>query len=63
MERYFYKIIDNIDFVWKISLNVFDPYKQGEMDFGHYVNNQRVFNPYLFESLHVLHQRGMDTNG
>jgi hypothetical protein len=62
MERYFYKIIDNIDFVWKISLNVLDPYKQGEMDFGHYVNNQRVFNPYLFESLTDFQQRAFSSD-
>lgn len=51
MEKYFYKIVDNIDFVWKINTHVQDPYKKGEMDFGLYVGNQRVFNPYLFESL------------
>jgi len=51
MEKYFYKLVDNIDFVWKINTHVLDPYKKGEMDFGHYVSNQRVFNPYLFESL------------
>ena len=62
MERYFYKIIDNIDFVWKISLNVLDPYKQGEMDFCHYVNNQRVFNPYLFDSLTDFQQRAFSSD-
>lgn len=51
MEKYFYKLVDNIDFVWKINTHVLDPYKKGEIDFGHYVSNQRVFNPYLFESL------------
>ena len=51
MEKYFFKIVDNIDFVWKINTHVLDPYKQGEIDFGHYVSNQRVFNPYIFETL------------
>jgi hypothetical protein len=51
------KIVDNIDFVWKIKNHELDPYKQGEMDFGHCVNNQRVFNPYIFESLADFQQR------
>ena len=58
MEKYFYKIVDNIDFVWKINIHVQDPYKQGELDFGHYVCNQRVFNPHVFESLADFQQRG-----
>ena len=57
MEKYFYKIVDNIDFVWKINIHVQDPYKQGELDFGHYVCNQRVFNPHVFESLADFQQR------
>lgn len=57
MEKYFYKLVDNIDFVWKIKFHATDPYKQGEIDFGRYVNNQRVFNPYLFESLTDFQQK------
>jgi len=57
MEKYFYKLVDNIDFVWKINIHVLDPYKQGEIDFGHYVSNQRVFNPYIFESLADFEQK------
>jgi len=57
MEKYFFKLVDNIDFVWKIKVHVLDPYKQGEIDFGHYVSNQRVFNPYLFESLTDFQQK------
>jgi hypothetical protein len=59
MEKYFYKLVDNIDFVWKINTHVLDPYKKGEIDFGHYVNNQRVFNPYLFESLRDFQQKAI----
>jgi len=61
MEKYFYKLVDNIDFVWKIKHHVLDPYKQGEIDFGHYVNNQRVFNPYLFESLRDFQQKAFSS--
>ena len=50
MEKYFFKLVDNIDFVWKIKLHVLDPYKEGEIDFGHYVSNLRVFNPNIFEA-------------
>ena len=57
MEKYFYKLVDNIDFVWKIEVNDKDPYRQGEMDYGHYVCNQRVFNPSIFESLTDFEQR------
>jgi hypothetical protein len=57
MEKYFYKLVDNIDFVWKINIHVQDPYKQGEIDFGHYVCNQRVFNPYVFENISDFEQR------
>ena len=57
MEKYFYKLVSNIDFVWKIKIHNQDPYRQGEMDFGHYVCNQRVFNPYIFESLADFEQR------
>jgi hypothetical protein len=61
MEKYFYKLVDNIDFVWKINTHVLDPYKQGEIDFGHYVNNQRVFNPYLFESITDFQQKAFSS--
>jgi hypothetical protein len=57
MEKYFYKLVSNIDFVWKIKVQDQDPYRQGEMDFGHYVCNQRVFNPSIFESLADFEQR------
>lgn len=62
MEKYFFKLVDNIDFVWKIKLHDLDPYKQGEIDFGHYVSNQRVFNPNLFESLTDFQQKAF-SNG
>lgn len=58
MEKYFYKLVHNIDFVWKIKVQVQDPYRQGEMHFGHYVCNQRVFNPDLFENFTDFQQRG-----
>lgn len=51
MEKYFYKIVDNIDFVWKIEPISNDPYKQNEIDFGHYACNKRLFNPNIFESV------------
>jgi hypothetical protein len=57
MEKYFYKLVDNIDFVWKIEVNDQDPYRQGEMDYGHYICNQRVFNPTIFESITDFEQR------
>jgi hypothetical protein len=57
MEKYFYKLTENIDFVWKINIHVHDPYKQDELDFGHYVCNQRVFNPHIFDSLADFQQR------
>lgn len=57
MEKYFYKVVDNIDFVWKINIHGQDPYKQNVLDFGHYVCNQRVFNPYIFENLADFQQR------
>ena len=61
MEKYFFKLIDNIDFVWKINIHDLDPYKQGEIDFGHYVSNQRVFNPNLFESLTDFQQKAFSS--
>lgn len=57
MEKYFYKLVDNIDFVWKIKLHATDPYKQGEFDFGHYYSNQRIFNPTIFENFADFEQR------
>lgn len=57
MEKFFFKLVDNIDFVWKINMHESDTYKKGEIDFGHYVNNQRVFNPYIFESFADFEQR------
>ena len=50
MEKYFYKIVDNIDFVWKIESILNDPYRQNEIDFGHFACNKRLFNPYIFKS-------------
>jgi hypothetical protein len=57
MQKYFYKVAGDIDFIWKIEVHVQDPYRQGELDFGHYMCNQRVFNPYLFESFTDFQQR------
>jgi hypothetical protein len=59
MNRYFYKIVDNIDFVWKIETITSDPYKLNETDFGHFVCNQRQFIPYLFQSVHDIKNRGL----
>jgi hypothetical protein len=61
MEKYFYKIVDNIDFVWKIEAIINDPYKQNEIDFGHYACNKRLFNPYIFESLEDFEKRELLT--
>lgn len=57
MEKYFYKIVDNIDFVWKIEPIINDPYKQNEINFGHYACNKRIFNPHIFESLDDFEKR------
>jgi hypothetical protein len=59
MEKYFFKIVDNIDFVWKVKKITSDPYKLDETDFGHFVCNQRQFVPYLFQSIHDVKNRGL----
>jgi hypothetical protein len=59
MDRYFFKIIDNIDFVWKIERITNDPYKTDETSFGHFVCNQRQFVPFLFQSLQDIKRRGL----
>lgn len=61
MEKYFYKIVDNIDFVWKIETILNDPYRQNELDFGHYACNKRLFNPYIFESFEDFEKRELLT--
>lgn len=62
MDRYFYKIIDNIDFVWKIETILNDPYKQNEIDYGHYVCNKRQFIAYLFESIEDIEKQKLFTD-
>jgi hypothetical protein len=59
MNRYFYKIVDNIDFVWKIEKVTSDPYKLDEIDNGHFVCNQRQFIPYLFQGIPDIKNRGL----
>jgi len=44
MDKYFYKIVDNIDFVWKIEKIIDDPYKLDEIEYGHFVCNQKQYN-------------------
>lgn len=44
MDKYFYKIVDNIDFVWKIEKIIDDPYKLDEIEHGHFVCNQKQYN-------------------
>lgn len=62
MDKYFYKIIDDIDFVWKIETVTVDPYKLNENDFGHFVCNQRQFVPYLFQSIQDIKNRNLLNN-
>ena len=59
MEKYFYKIIDNIDFVWKVETILNDPYKLHKIDYGHYVCNKRQFIPYLFESIGDIEKQNL----
>jgi hypothetical protein len=59
MERYFYKIVDNIDFVWKIEPVLDDPYKLNTTDFGYFVCNQKQFIPYLFQSIQDIKSRNL----
>jgi hypothetical protein len=51
MEKVFYKLVDNTDFVWKVKNVSNDPYNEIAIAFGLYVCNKRVFNPAIFESL------------
>lgn len=51
MEKVFYKLVDNTDFVWKVESSANDPYKKNALAFGQYVCNKRVFNPAIFESI------------
>jgi hypothetical protein len=62
MEKYFFKIIDSIDFVWKIEKITTDPYKLNETNFGHFVCNQRQFVPYLFQSIQDIKNRDLLTD-
>lgn len=62
MDKYFFKIVDDIDFVWKIEKITNDPYKLDETDFGHFVCNQRQFIPYLLQSIHDIKTRGLLTD-
>lgn len=59
MNKYFYKIIDAIDFVWKIEPITNDPYKLNETQFGLFVCNQRQFVPYLFQNIQDIKNRGL----
>jgi hypothetical protein len=51
MEKFFYKLVDNTDFVWKVENVSNDPYKENTLTFRQYVCNKRVFNPVIFESI------------
>ena len=51
MQKVFYKLIDNTDFVWKVANLSNDPYRDGELTFTQFVCNKRVFNPAIFENL------------
>jgi hypothetical protein len=51
MEKVFYKLTDNVDFVWKVENVSNDPYKESAISFGQYVCNKRVFNPAIFETI------------
>lgn len=59
MNTYFYKIVDSIDFVWKIETITSDPYKLNETDFGHFVCNQRQYIPYIFKGIQDIRNRGL----
>lgn len=59
MDRYFFKVIDNIDFVWKIEENTKDPYKGNEIEFTLSVCNERQFVPYLFRTIHDIKNKGL----
>ena len=62
MDKYFYKIINNIDFVWKIEAIVNDPYKLNKIDYRHYVCNKRQFIPYSFESIEDIEKQNLITD-
>jgi len=51
MEKVFYKLVDNTDFVWKVESSANDPYKKDTITFRQYVCNKRMFNPAIFESI------------
>jgi hypothetical protein len=57
MDKYYFKIVDNIDFVWKVEKITSDPYKLNEIDFGHFVCNQRQYVPYLFQDIQDIKNR------
>ena len=59
MDKYFYKIVDSIDFVWKIEKVIDDPYKLDEIDYGHFVCNQKQFSPFLFQSIQDIRDRNL----
>lgn len=59
MDKYFFKIVDNIDFVWKIETVKKDPYKADETDFGLFVCDQRQFVPYLFNNIQDIRNRDL----
>lgn len=59
MDRYFYKVIDNIDFVWKVETITNDPYKLNEVDFGHYICNNRQYIGYIFHSVEDIEKRNL----
>jgi hypothetical protein len=62
MAKYFFKIVDNIDFVWKIETETTDPYKLNETTFRHFVCNERQFVPYLFQTVEDIKNRNLLNN-
>lgn len=59
MDKYFFKIVDNIDFVWKIEMVKKDPYRLDETDLGLFVCNQRQFIPYLLNTIQDIRNRNL----
>ena len=60
--KYFYKTESNIDFVWKISKNQNDPYKESELLIEHFVNNVKQHVIYILESEDDLKKWNLLTN-
>jgi hypothetical protein len=50
MNRYFYKLINQTDFVWEIEASVNDTYRKNNINYGIFVSNKRQFIGYSFKS-------------